>query len=165
MASDLECNRCGGRQGQEVGGGEGRFWYGVYACKIENVCLLSGGRRHTRWTGDWSSDVCSSDLILDNAPPRFSLAGLSMGGYIAFAMMRLAPERIARLALLDTAARADTLDQTAARKTQIDMTKAGRYAEIPGLSMPRYVHKDRQNDVALTSTVRRMAEETGPDAF
>jgi len=103
--------------------------------------------------------------ILDNAPPRFSLCGLSMGGYIAFAMMRLAPERIARLALLDTAARADTLDQTAARKTQIEMTKAGRYAEIPGLSMPRYVHKDRQNDVALTSTVRRMAEETGPDAF
>lgn len=103
--------------------------------------------------------------ILDNAPPRFSLAGLSMGGYIAFAMMRLAPERIARLALLDTAARADTPEQTATRKTQIDMTRAGRYAEIPDLSMPRYVHNDRQNDAALTGTVRRMAEETGPDAF
>jgi pimeloyl-ACP methyl ester carboxylesterase len=103
--------------------------------------------------------------ILDNAPPRFSLAGLSMGGYIAFAMMRLAPERIARLALLDTAARADTPEQTATRKTQIQMTRAGRYAEIPDLSMPRYVHKDRQNEAALTGTVRRMAEETGPDAF
>src|SRR5438876_6999220 len=28
------------------------------------LCLFffSSRRRHTRWTGDWSSDVCSSDL-------------------------------------------------------------------------------------------------------
>ena len=103
--------------------------------------------------------------ILDNAPPRFALAGLSMGGYIAFAMMRQAPERVARLALLDTSARADTPEQTASRQTQIAMTQAGRYAEIPDLSMPRYVHRDRQNDAALTGLVRTMAEETGADAF
>jgi len=46
-----------------------------------------------------------AERILANAPPRFALAGLSMGGYIAFAMLRLAPERIAKLALLDTSAR------------------------------------------------------------
>jgi pimeloyl-ACP methyl ester carboxylesterase len=103
--------------------------------------------------------------ILDNAPPRFALTGLSMGGYIAFAMMRLAPERIVRLALLDTSARADTPDQTAARKAQIAMTQAGRFSEIPDLSMPRYVHPNRQNDISVTATVRRMAEETGPEAF
>lgn len=103
--------------------------------------------------------------ILDNAPPRFALAGLSMGGYIAFAIMRLAPERIVRLALLDTSARADTPDQTAARKAQIAMTQAGRFSEIPELSMPRYVHPNRQNDISVTATVRRMAEETGPEAF
>lgn len=103
--------------------------------------------------------------ILDNAPPRFALTGLSMGGYIAFAMMRQAPERIARLALLDTSARADTPEQTAGRETQIAMTRAGRYGEIPDLSMPRYVHKDRQDDAALRAAVRTMAEETGPEAF
>ena len=103
--------------------------------------------------------------ILDNAPPRFSLAGLSMGGYIAFAMMRLAPERIARLALLDTSARADTPEQMAARNAQIAMTQAGRFAEIPEMSIPRYVHPNRQNDSAVTAAVRRMAEETGPEAF
>ena len=43
--------------------------------------------------------------ILHNAPTRFALAGLSMGGYIAFAMLRQAPERIVKLALLDTSAR------------------------------------------------------------
>lgn len=103
--------------------------------------------------------------ILDNAPPRFALAGLSMGGYIAFAMMRLAPERIARLALFDTSAWADTAEQTAARQSQIAMTKAGRYGEIADLSMPRYVHPDRQNDAAITGAVRQMSAETGPEAF
>src|SRR5471030_480898 len=72
--------------------------------------------------------------ILADAPPRFALAGLSMGGYIAFAMMRLAPERIAKLALLDTSARADTPEQTAARHTQIAVAQSGRFAKIPGLS-------------------------------
>jgi pimeloyl-ACP methyl ester carboxylesterase len=103
--------------------------------------------------------------ILADAPPRFALAGLSMGGYIAFAMMRLAPERIARLALLDTSARPDTPEQTASRHAQIEMTQTGRYAEIADLSMPRYVHRDRQNDVAITGVVRQMIAETGGDAF
>jgi pimeloyl-ACP methyl ester carboxylesterase len=103
--------------------------------------------------------------ILTEAPPRFALAGLSMGGYIAFAMMRQAPERITRLALLDTSARADTPEQTAVRKTQIGMAEAGRFSEIVDLSIPRFVHPSRQNDAALTDIVRRMAAETGPEAF
>ena len=46
--------------------------------------------------------------ILATAPPRFALAGLSMGGYLAFEIVRQAPERVERLALLDTSARPDT---------------------------------------------------------
>jgi len=103
--------------------------------------------------------------ILKDAPPRFTLAGLSMGGYIAFAMLRLAPERIARLVLLDTSARPDTPEQTAGRKTQIAMAQADRFGEIPELSIPRFLHRNRQHDERLTAIVRQMAEETGPDAF
>jgi len=103
--------------------------------------------------------------ILKDAPPRFALAGLSMGGYIAFAMLRLAPERIARLALLDTSARPDMSEQTAGRKTQIAMAQAGRFGEIPDLSIPRFLHRNRQNDVGLTAIVRQMAQDTGPEAF
>src|SRR5579862_9371744 len=40
--------------------------------------------------------------LLAAAPPRFAVAGLSMGGYIAFEVMRQAPGRVAKLALLDT---------------------------------------------------------------
>lgn len=46
--------------------------------------------------------------ILAVAPERFALAGLSMGGYISYAILRQAPERVTRLALLDTGSRADT---------------------------------------------------------
>ena len=103
--------------------------------------------------------------ILDNAPPRFALAGLSMGGYVTFAMMRLAPERILKLALLDTSARPDTPAQTEMRHTQIAMAQSGRFAEIPDLSMPRFLHRSRQQDPRLTGIVRQMAQETGPEAF
>src|SRR3954453_7685581 len=49
-----------------------------------------------------------ADPILANAPPRFALAGLSMGGYIAFVVAQQAPERVQKLALLDTSAQPET---------------------------------------------------------
>ena len=103
--------------------------------------------------------------ILKDAPARFALAGLSYGGYIAFEMMRQASSRIARLALLDTSARPDTPEQTAGRKTQIAMAQTGRYGEIADLAIPRYLHRDRQNDPAMTGIVRQMIDETGAEAF
>ena len=106
-----------------------------------------------------------AERILAAAPPRFALAGLSMGGFIAFAMLRLAPERVAKLALLDTSARPDLPEQTAARETQIGMAQSGRFGEIPDLSIPRFLHRSRQSDPRLTGIVRQMAAETGPEAF
>jgi pimeloyl-ACP methyl ester carboxylesterase len=103
--------------------------------------------------------------ILADAPPRFALAGLSMGGYICFEIMRQAAERVAKLALLDTGARADTPEQTERRRAVIALTKDGGYAEIPDLAFPLYVHRKRHHDEALKRLVRMMAEETGPQAY
>ena len=103
--------------------------------------------------------------ILENAPPRFALAGLSMGGYIAFAMLRLAPERIARLALLDTSARPDVPEQTAGRAKFIAMAQAGHLDAVVDTLIPRFLHKNRHGDETLKQTVRTMAAETGADAF
>jgi pimeloyl-ACP methyl ester carboxylesterase len=103
--------------------------------------------------------------ILAMAPPRFALAGLSMGGYITFAMMRAAPERVARLALLDTSARPDTPEQSERRHSMIALAESGRFAEVADLLFPVFVHRDRHDDEALRAIVRTMAEETGPDAF
>lgn len=103
--------------------------------------------------------------ILSQAPARFALIGLSMGGYIAFEILRQAPERIAKLALLDTTARPDAPEQTEARTRQIEMTQSGRFADIARLLFPRFVAAARHDDRALQEIVRRMADDTGGDAF
>jgi pimeloyl-ACP methyl ester carboxylesterase len=103
--------------------------------------------------------------ILAEAPQRFALAGLSMGGYLAFEIMRQAPQRVLKLALLDTGARADTPEQTERRRVLMAQAKAGSLLEIADLAYPLYVHRDRHNDAALKGIVRKMVEETGLDAY
>jgi pimeloyl-ACP methyl ester carboxylesterase len=103
--------------------------------------------------------------ILADAPPRFALAGLSMGGYIAFAMLRQAPDRIAKLALLDTSARPDTAEQSAGREKFIAMAEAGKLNDIVEALTPRFLHRKHQNNEALKRVVRDMAADTGADAF
>ena len=103
--------------------------------------------------------------VLDAAPEWFTLAGLSMGGYVALEIMRVAPERIALLALLDTSARADTPEQTATRRELIEISQEGRFDEVPRRLLPNIVHPDRLDDDRLTSTVFAMAEAVGPEAF
>jgi pimeloyl-ACP methyl ester carboxylesterase len=103
--------------------------------------------------------------ILADAPPRFALAGLSMGGYIAFAMLRQSPDRIAKLALLDTSARPDTVEQSSGREKFISMAEAGKLSDIVEALTPRFLHRRHQSDEALKRVVRDMAADTGPEAF
>src|SRR5262245_61597319 len=72
-----------------------------------------------------------ANRILAAAPPRFALAGLSMGGYIALEMVRQAPERVARLALLDTSARPDGPAGSERRRSLIALAESGRFSEVP----------------------------------
>lgn len=103
--------------------------------------------------------------ILAAAPPRFALAGLSMGGYIAFSMVELAPERVAKLALLDTSARPDSPEQTTAREKIIATAQAGKLSDVVDALIPRFLHKARQGDEGLKRIVREMAADTGVEAF
>ena len=103
--------------------------------------------------------------ILAEAPPRFALAGHSMGGYIAFEIMRQAPQRVAKLALLDTSARPDDAELTARRQAPMAKARAGKLIEVADESFVFYVHSDRHGDVALRDVVRAMAEETGVEAY
>jgi pimeloyl-ACP methyl ester carboxylesterase len=103
--------------------------------------------------------------ILAAAPPSFALVGLSMGGYIAFEIARQAPDRVARLALLDTTARPDTPEQTQGRHAQIGLARGGRLDEVIDLLLPVLIHRDRQDDAGLRRLVRLMAEDIGPEAF
>jgi pimeloyl-ACP methyl ester carboxylesterase len=103
--------------------------------------------------------------ILSLAPPRFALVGLSMGGYVAFEILRQASDRVAKLALLDTTARPDLPEQTDQRKLQIEMARGGRFDSIAKLLFPRFVAAAHHDDRVLQRLVRTMAEETGPEAF
>src|SRR5215213_3598245 len=68
--------------------------------------------------------------VLDAAPDRFALAGLSMGGYVALEIMRLAPGRVSRLALLDTRARSDTPEETARRRGLLELSAEGEFRGV-----------------------------------
>jgi pimeloyl-ACP methyl ester carboxylesterase len=103
--------------------------------------------------------------ILAEAPPRFALAGHSMGGYIAFEIMRQAGERVAKLALINTQARPDTADATARRQGMIARAAKGEYRAVIDELFPGFVHPSRQDDAALRQLVHQMGDDIGPEAF
>ena len=103
--------------------------------------------------------------ILAGAPPRFAVAGLSMGGYIAFEIVRQAPGRVAKLALLDTGPGAEVPERTAQRKPLIQLAQQGRFAEVTEDQFPWLVHRKRHSDATLKAAVRAMNEDTGPEAY
>lgn len=103
--------------------------------------------------------------ILDEAPQTFHLAGLSMGGYVALEVVRQAPERVARLALLDTSARPDTEEQTKLRLALVEKAKREGTPAVATELIPRLVHESRTDDAELADAVIEMAKETGVSAF
>jgi pimeloyl-ACP methyl ester carboxylesterase len=103
--------------------------------------------------------------ILAGAPPRFALAGLSMGGYVCLEILRQAPQRVAKLALLDTTARPDAPEQSEQRRAQIEMARSGRLAEVADTLFPRMVHARRWGDESLRRIWRTMAQEVGAEGF
>lgn len=103
--------------------------------------------------------------VLARAPDRFALAGFSLGGYIAFEMFRQAPDRITRLAFLDTQA---TPESDAARERRLEllaMVQDGRFIEAEQAHWPDVVHPSRYGDVALRDIKIRMAQDLGPDLW
>ena len=103
--------------------------------------------------------------ILVEAPPRFALAGHSMGGYIAFEIMRQAPERVAKLALINTQARPDTPEASARRRTMMTRAKDGDYHGVVDELFAGFVHPSRHDDPRLRQLVHDMDEEVGVLGF
>ena len=125
------------------------------ATRALSVCPLIGA--------DSVKDLAA--LILADAPPRFALAGLSMGGIIAMEMMRQAPHRITRLALLDTNPKAEAPNIAALRLPQIAQVQAGDlHAVMRDQMKPNYL-TDGPNRGAILDLCMEMAQALGPDAF
>jgi pimeloyl-ACP methyl ester carboxylesterase len=106
-----------------------------------------------------------ASAILQAAPERFALAGLSMGGYIALEIMRAAPERVERLALLNTSARPDTSEQNENRRRLIALAER-KGVGVPAREMfPKLVASARSGDELLKAAFLEMAEVTGVQGF
>lgn len=103
--------------------------------------------------------------LLAAAPPRFALCGLSMGGYVAFEVLRQAPERVTRLALLDTSAKPATPETNLPREQMIALAEKGAFDNVTTLLWQKLVAPARLADEPLRLLVRGMADEVGADGF
>lgn len=117
--------------------------------------------------GDTLSDPTLPKMahrILAQAPGRFALAGVSMGGMVAMEILKAAPDRVTRLALVDTNARPDTLAQKAYRKaTNLAVGASGHFRMLAERSLPSLLHPDAPQDVR--DEMIEMSVRVGADAY
>jgi pimeloyl-ACP methyl ester carboxylesterase len=106
-----------------------------------------------------------AERVLDAAPDRFALAGLSMGGIVAMEVIRRAPGRVTRLALLDTNPRAELPEVQARREPQIDKVRAGRLEQVMREELkPNYLTRGPRYGEILDLCMA-MALDLGPEVF
>lgn len=106
-----------------------------------------------------------AEVVLAGAPARFALAGLSMGGYVAFEIMRRAPGRVTRLCLVDTSARPDTPEQRRRREAMLKLAGMGKFRGMSPRLLATQVHPDHVALPEVGGVVLAMTERVGPDAF
>jgi pimeloyl-ACP methyl ester carboxylesterase len=103
--------------------------------------------------------------ILQRAPERFALAGLSMGGYIAFEILRQALARVTKLALLDTTARPDAPEKAVQRRETIRVAREHGLQRVRESMQPNLLHAKHLKDQSILLRLGRMAEQVGVDGF
>jgi len=126
------------------------------ACDYDVTVMGIGGH-------DNMADLAGA--VLADAPPRFALGGLSMGGIVAMEVLRQAPTRVAGLALMDTnpLAEADSVKQW--RVPQMEKVRAGQLDKVMREEMkPRYL-TDGPQRAAILDLCMEMALDLGADVF
>jgi pimeloyl-ACP methyl ester carboxylesterase len=103
--------------------------------------------------------------VLAQAPPGpFALAGLSMGGYVAFEILRQAPHRVLALALLDTSARPDTPEASESRRQAITQAQQD-FTQIAPALMRKQLHPAHLQRPDIVGAIKEMAQRVGPEAY
>lgn len=107
-----------------------------------------------------------AEAVFAIAPDRFSVAGFSLGGYVAQEMLRQAPERIERLALMDTAIRVDSPEKATERQTLSRLASAsGRFLGMGDRMMRAYLSPEHAANREMTERVRAMTQRLGLEVF
>lgn len=102
--------------------------------------------------------------ILAQAPPRFALAGVSMGGMVALEILKQAPERVTRLAMIDTNARPDTPEAAEQRlRNNTAVATTPNYRMLATMGLRFLVHPGNVDDTG--QALVEMSVRVGPDAY
>jgi len=103
--------------------------------------------------------------VLDKAADKFALVAHGMGCFVAFEILRRAPERVTKLVMMSGLAPADTPKQTVRREGYLRLVEEGKFDGIIEERIPMLVNPARVNDDSVTRILRQMARDTGPDVF
>jgi len=136
----------------------------LWAAQIEDLSDIASCEvvDHTRH----STVAAITRSILEEAPEHFALAGLSMGGYISFEILRQEPERVKKLALLDTSALADTDEARASREARMADVRANGFEQfVAGDWLAQMVPAAKADDETLKEQISALALEVGEGAF
>lgn len=137
---------------------DARMWGGIPAALAPREVL-----HHVPTGADTMAELAAR--ALRRAPPRFALAGLSMGGILAMEMLAQAPERVERLALLDTNPRAELPEVQTRREPQIARALAGGLDRVMRDEMkPNYLAAGPGKQAVLDLCMT-MALDLGPQVF
>lgn len=139
-----------------------------------SLVLIPGiGSDATVWEGmppgqvmrpDGESIAAMADDVLARAPARFALAGHSMGGYVALALVERAPERVERLALLSTSANADDIGQADARRALITAAAAD-FEGVIRVGLRIMLHGPSRDDPGIVEPIAAMMRRIGLATF
>ena len=133
----------------------------MYAPQIEALKDIAECQVGYLGGADNIADIAKQVLL--DAPEKFALAGLSMGGIVAMEVARQAPQRVTRLALMDTNPWVEEDDVKATRNTQIDAAQAGQLEQLLRETMvPRYLANPHS---PLTELCVQMGLTLGKDVF
>ncbi|MDB5720471.1 MAG: alpha/beta hydrolase [Alphaproteobacteria bacterium] len=134
----------------------------LWRAQIDDLAVLASAS-----VADLTLDIsvaAMAERVLAVAPPRFALAALSMGGYVAFEIMRQASERVTRLALFDTQAALDEPERIRLRRRGMESLRLGRFVGVTSSLLPQLVHPS-QIEGPVGETVKAMAKRVGGAAF
>ena len=113
----------------------------------------------------FDSIIKMAEHVLDVAPQRFSIAGFSMGGRVAFQVARMAPERLERFCVFDTAAGPAAEGEPAKRQILVDLGYASGMRAVADAWLPPMLHPDRLSDAAFMQPLIDMVCRATPEIF
>lgn len=140
--------------------GNAALWQNQVEALAKDYTIMVGNLTH----GGTMEELAAS--VLKTAPPKFALAGFSMGGIVAAEVARQAPDRVERLAFVGSNPFPLTEKQAAWwDRFMVSVEREGFEPTVLNRLYPHFVHPDHANDAALRETVLKMSRDIGQETM